>query len=203
MTDKPSYLGLLNAIANAEGDAFKYFTAWAGATDDAEVEQVVRTVAIREGEHALSFEKRIRELGFALRRREDPNFETKMATLSRRDVSDLEKFRCLGFRPGEQREDPFGKFLEDPTMDIGTSALMGRYVGEERDSTRLLMGCVNALAAAEGRREGNGRDGRPTLDDVCAEIGELKAAIAELQETVAALAPAPAKKGGKREAASH
>ena len=37
MADKPSYLGLLNAVANAESQAHAYLTAWADVTPDAEV----------------------------------------------------------------------------------------------------------------------------------------------------------------------
>ena len=35
MSDKPSYLGLLNAVSNAESQAECYLTAWAEVTPDA------------------------------------------------------------------------------------------------------------------------------------------------------------------------
>lgn len=200
MTDKPSYLGLLNSIANAERDAGHYFTAWADSTPDPEVEKVMRTVALREAEHGLAFEKRMNELGFGLRRREDPEFETRLATLSRTDISDIEKFACIGYQPGETRDDPFGRFLDDRSMDIGTSALMGRYIGEERDSGRLLAGCLAALCAAEARKTGNGHD-TVTLEAVCAEIGDIKATLADLAEAIAAIGGAPAKAAKAKRAA--
>jgi len=34
MTDKPSYIGLLNAVALAESNAHEYLTAWAEVTTD-------------------------------------------------------------------------------------------------------------------------------------------------------------------------
>ena len=64
MSDKPSYLGLLNAIAVAESRAHAYLTAWAGVTKSDEVRAVLLKVAAREGEHGMSFARRINELGY-------------------------------------------------------------------------------------------------------------------------------------------
>jgi hypothetical protein len=50
MSDKPSYLGLLNAIAVAEGRAHTYLTAWADTTKSDDVRAVLRRIAAREGE---------------------------------------------------------------------------------------------------------------------------------------------------------
>ena len=52
MSDKPSYLGLLNAVAIAEGRRTPTSTAWAEVTPSADVRSVLLTVAAREGEHA-------------------------------------------------------------------------------------------------------------------------------------------------------
>src|SRR5215472_33863 len=49
MSDKPSYLGLLNAVALAESSAHCYLREWAGVTDNPDVRQVLVTVAAREG----------------------------------------------------------------------------------------------------------------------------------------------------------
>ena len=49
MPDKPSYLGLLNAIANAESDAEGYLGAWADVTERDDVRQIIATVALRGG----------------------------------------------------------------------------------------------------------------------------------------------------------
>lgn len=54
MSNKPAYLGLLDAIAIGEGRAHIYLRAWAEKIDDPDVRRVIETVAIREGEHALA-----------------------------------------------------------------------------------------------------------------------------------------------------
>ena len=107
MADKPSYLGLLNNIALGEGRAYRYLRAWAEKTDDPDVRQVLETVAIREGEHSLAFEKRLCELGFALLEKPDPTFE-KTLDLVTSQKSDLEKFEGLGDRKRSRgRRGPF------------------------------------------------------------------------------------------------
>ncbi len=53
MADKPSYLGMLNAIYMAEQRGYEYLSAWADVTPDPDVRAVLRTVALREGEHAV------------------------------------------------------------------------------------------------------------------------------------------------------
>ena len=75
MSDKPSYLGLLNAIANGESQAECYLNVWAGTTPDDGVRQVISTVALREGEHGKAFAKRLCELGYTVLPREDPKFD--------------------------------------------------------------------------------------------------------------------------------
>ncbi|MDQ1386266.1 MAG: hypothetical protein QOG65_3645, partial [Actinomycetota bacterium] len=47
MSDKPSYLGLLNAIAVAEGHAHTYLIAWADTTKSDDVRAVLRRIAAR------------------------------------------------------------------------------------------------------------------------------------------------------------
>lgn len=154
MPEKPSYLGLLNAIALGEGRAHRYLRAWAEKTDDPEVEQVLQTVAIREGEHALAFEKRLCELGYSLRERPDPGFEKTLALVNS-DRSDLEKFEELGFARSESdADDLFSGIFKDKTIDIQTGELLGRYIAEERDSGRLLRGCYEELK----RRTASPRD---------------------------------------------
>lgn len=144
MSDKPSYLGLLNAIAIGEGRAHIYLRAWAAKIDDADVRRVIETVAIREGEHALAFEKRICELGYSLRKPADESLEKTLAIVTS-DRSDLEKFECLGLGGSGSGDDPFTKLFEDTTIDIQTGELLGRYIAEERDSGRLLRACYLAL----------------------------------------------------------
>src|SRR3984893_19321758 len=90
MSEKPTYLGLLNAIAVAETRAHCYLSAWAETTASDDVRAVLRTVAAREGEHGMSFAKRINELGFHVRTTDDPNFGKTM-TLVKSKRSDLQK----------------------------------------------------------------------------------------------------------------
>src|SRR6516164_2147260 len=78
MSDKPSYLGLLNAVALAESSAHCYLREWAAVTDNPDVRQVLVKVAAREGEHAMSFAKRINELGYELREKPDEGLEKKL-----------------------------------------------------------------------------------------------------------------------------
>src|ERR1700759_4537058 len=104
MTDKPSYLSLLNALSLGESNAYCYLSEWAGVTKDPEVRRVLLTVAAREGEHGLTFAKRINELGFELLTRPDENLE-KNLEIVRSDCSDLEKMEALGVGQGDTSED--------------------------------------------------------------------------------------------------
>ncbi len=179
MADKPSYLGLLNAISLGEGRAYKYLLAWADKTRDEDVEQVIRTVAIREGEHALAFEKRLCELGFSVREREDPNFEKTLELLSS-DKSDLEKFEALGYGgDAGERPDPFSRMFENTSIDIQTGELLGRYIAEERDSGRRLRACYEVLRERAGASDpGTGGDG---IDEA---LSKLDRAVGQLQSSV-------------------
>ena len=67
--------GLLNAIAVAEAQAHEYLIAWADVTPSPDVRQVLLTVAAREGEHGMSFAKRINELGYEVRCKDDSDLE--------------------------------------------------------------------------------------------------------------------------------
>ena len=150
MPNKPSYLGLLNAISNAETRAARYFNAWAALTQDPEVRFTVKLVAVREAEHGLAFEKRIMELGYTLLDRPDPKADEKLAFISNPAIGDLERLDHLGYcQP--RTEDPFGAFFEDKTIDIETGALLGRYVAEERDTIRRLTALADKLKARQAK----------------------------------------------------
>lgn len=151
MSTKPSYLGLLNAISNAETRAARYFQAWAGLADDPEVRFTVKLVAVREAEHGLAFEKRIMELGYTLLDRPDPKADEKLAFISNPALSDLERLDYLGYC-GPRGEDPFGAFFADTTIDIETGALIGRYVAEERDTIRRLTALADKLKARAAKK---------------------------------------------------
>lgn len=148
-TEKPRYLGLLNAIAVAESAAHRYLTEWAKVTDDPEVRQVLLTVAAREGEHGMSFARRINELGFAVREKDSARAENGL-DIARSDRSDLDKMEALGLQKLDTGSGPdlFDDIFKDHSIDIRTGELLGRYIAEERDSARLLRSCYECLRAA-------------------------------------------------------
>jgi rubrerythrin len=151
MSDKPSYLGLLNAIAVAESRAHTYLSAWLDRTADPAVRQVLATVAAREGEHGMSFAKRINELGYSVREKDDPGFEKRTA-IATSDRTDLEKMEALGLDRLDTgtKPDLFDDVFKDHSIDIATGELLGRYIAEERDSARLLRCCYEQLKARPG-----------------------------------------------------
>ncbi len=185
MSEKPRYLGLLNAIAIAEGHAETYLCAWAEVTPSDEVRHVLRTVAAREGEHASSFARRINELGYDVRPKDDDDLEKAMALVTS-NRSDLEKMKALKLHRLDSTDklDIFDDFFKDHTIDIQTGALLGRYIAEERDSGRMLRRCYEALklhtdtnepsapAASNGRLE--------------AKVDGLRRAVEELRQVVCA-----------------
>src|SRR5690349_1790227 len=193
MSDKPSYLGLLNAIAIAESAACEYLTAWADTTPSPDVRRVLLTVAAREGEHGMSFAKRINELGYEVRRKDDPNQEKTLA-LVRSDRSDLKKFEKLKLHQLDTGDQPdiFDGFFKDHSIDIRTGELLGRYIAEERDSARLFRSCYEQLVAAGNGAAGATSESTQSLD---AKVDTLCRAVEELRQIVVAQAmPAPTRK---------
>src|SRR3954451_23462672 len=149
VSDKPSYLGLLNAIALGESRAHAYLSEWIKVTGDPDVCAVLSTVAAREGEHGMAFAKRINELGYTVQERDDPDTAKRMA-IACSDRTDLEKMEKLGLGrldPGEGKPDFFDSVFTDHSIDIRTGELLGRYIAEERDSGRLLRCCYEELKA--------------------------------------------------------
>jgi rubrerythrin len=180
MSEKPSYLGLLNAISLAESRAHEYLTAWAGVTADPEVRAVLLKVAAREGEHGMSFAKRIDELGFELQVTEDPHFEEQMAIACSTECSDLEKAEALNllrFCTADGEPDVFDNFFRDHSIDIRTGELLGRYIAEERDTLRLFQVC-HAQLSAQGGSTAPADDRLASLEDkidtVCRAVEELR-----------------------------
>jgi hypothetical protein len=196
MSEKPKYLGLLNAISLGESAAHCYLTAWADVTPSDEVKAVLLKVAAREGEHGLSFAKRINELGYQLRRKDDPGFEKRMAIASSTKKSDLEKMEKLGFGQldSTDRPDFFDDIFKDHSIDIRTGELLGRYIAEERDSGRVLRDCYLQL------KEGGAGDGSPVraqIDALDSKVDALCAAVEQLAAAVSASA-APTNGSGAR-----
>jgi rubrerythrin len=154
VSDKPSYLGLLNAIANGEAEAERYLEAWIATTPRDDVRGVLSTVALREGEHAKAFAKRMCELGYSVIERPDSNAAKRLKVAASTKLTDREKFEKLGLgrrEPSDQGESPdiFSGMFRDRSIDIQTGALLGRYIAEERDTGRLFEACYAALVAED------------------------------------------------------
>jgi hypothetical protein len=195
MSEKPSYLGLLNAIAVAETQAHEYLTVWADATPSAEVRQVLLTVAAREGEHGMTFAKRINELGYEVRCNVDAAMQEKTLELVRSDRSDLKKFEKLKLHQLDSGDKPdiFDGFFKDHSIDIRTGELLGRYIAEERDSARLLRSCYEQLRAAANADDAP--DTSESLTSLDSKVDALCRAVDELRQIVVAQAmPAPTRK---------
>ncbi len=149
MSDKPSYLGLLNAIAVNEARAHQYLQVWIDKTTDPDVKAVLRTVAWREGEHGMSFAKRVNELGYELRDRDDLDLADRLEVAGS-DRTDLEKMEYFGQDRLDEVLGAFDTIFKDHTIDIQSGELLGRYVAEEFDTARLLRCCYDELKARQG-----------------------------------------------------
>ena len=160
MTDKPSYIGLLNAVALGERRAAVYLNCWAAVTTDDDVKAMLRTISLREAEHGLAFEKRLDELGFGLIDNDDPGQADKLAIASSTELSDREKLERLGLckRPTNGVADVFDTFFENKDLDPVTGGLLGRYIAEERDTGRRFAACHAALSAADGSASRTAKD---------------------------------------------
>lgn len=189
MSEKPSYLGLLNAIAVAETQAHEYLTEWIAVTDNPDVRKVLSTVAAREGEHGMTFAKRVDELGYSVRWKDDDGHDKRLS-IACSDRSDLEKMELLGLGRLDTGGTPdfFDSVFADHSIDITTGELLGRYIAEERDSARLLRSCHEALKAnahsAMTTRHGDTSAGEgrldvleAKLDAVCDTLGRLEASL--------------------------
>jgi rubrerythrin len=159
MSKKPSYLGLLNAVAVAERQAAEYLHCWAATTKRADVRKVLHTVALREEEHGLAFEKRIDELGYGIIDKPDATQAAKLKMAASKQLSDREKFELfrLGQRPSNGQRDVFDSFFANKDLDPQTGALLGRYIAEERDTGRKFAECYALLCAAEGKQGAKAR----------------------------------------------
>lgn len=178
MSAKPSYLGLLNAISLGESRADTYLRAWAERTPSDDVRNVLLTVAAREGEHGMSFAKRINELGFQVRDNDDGELDKAMAIVTS-DSSDLEKMKALKLHRLDTGDKPdiFDNLFHDHTIDIRTGELLGRYIAEERDSARLLRSCYEQLKQAQ-------RSSGDPVNDVADRLGTLEGKVDALCRSV-------------------
>jgi hypothetical protein len=149
---RPSYLGLLNAIAVAELRGSQNLTAWADVCTDPDVEQAIRKVAVREGEHSFTFARRVVELGYRVRHRENTEDEDRRFKISgATDMTDLEKFVALGYENDPDLDlEYMNAYFTDTTIDPVTGALLGRFICEERDSVRVLRQAYLDTRARQG-----------------------------------------------------
>lgn len=213
MSDKPSYLGLLNALSLGESAAHEYLNAWLAATRHDGVRATLQCVTAREGEHGLAFAKRINELGYTVKAKDDPGQAERMDIAASTTMTDLEKMEAFGLGRGGANDadnpDFFAKIFFDHTIDIQTGELLGRYISEERDSGRRLRACYETLLAEAGRSPRSTTAATPADDRIAAldaKIDAVCAVVTELRDLVSAQTVATsngsAKNGAKRKTAA-
>ena len=166
MSEKPSYLGLLNAVSVAETDAGQYLAAWAAVTPSKDVRAVINTIALRETEHGLAFAKRIDELGYRSSPRRTRRTPSGWPSPARPRCRTRRSSRPSGSAGARRtaRRDVFDTFFENKDLDPVTGGLLGRYVAEERDSGRKFAECyAPAVRRADAKlpsRTAQGRQGQ-------------------------------------------
>jgi rubrerythrin len=188
MTERPSYLPMLEAIANAERQGYEYYQAWYEHATDPDLKETMRVVANRELEHSVAFRKRIDELGFECQPAEVIDF-SKQIEIVTSDCSDWEKIQALELtdladKVADPKNDPFGKLFRDLTIDVQTGALLGRYIAEERDSGRMLAACASAMVAKYGADEEPAADDTDRLAAVEEKLDAICAAVTQLQASI-------------------
>lgn len=173
---KPSYIGVLNAIANGERGGHELFSEWSAATKDKRLKRTLDMVAIREMEHSWAFEKRLCELGFSLRPPKAGDarkaFEKQLKFLGS-DASDEKKFATFGIaeqKKGKRNNksnkkkdkkqmapatDQLLSILADRSIDPKTGELMGRFICEERDTGRELRKAYKKMQQRKSRASNN------------------------------------------------
>ena len=119
MTERPTYLPMLEAIANAERQGHEYYKAWYDHATDPDLKETMRIVATRELEHSLAFTKRIDELGFECQPAEILDF-SKQIEIVTSDCSDYEKLQALELtdladKILDPKNDPFRRLFNDLT----------------------------------------------------------------------------------------
>ena len=189
--EKPSYLGLLNAISLAESAAGVYLEAWANVTPNADLACTLRLVAARERSHGEVFCRRIAELGYSLRHRTDPRDAEQLAKLANPNISDLEKIPAAR----EEEADPFKEIrrrISEGEFDPMTANLMSWYIAEEKDSGRRLReayDCVRDMGRkGAGKTRAVASDG-PSADTE-AMMACMTAGFARLEKAIEKMAKA-------------
>jgi rubrerythrin len=187
-TEKPSYLGLLNAISLGESAAGVALEAWAKATPNEELACVLRLVAARETSHGDVFRRRLCELGYSLREKADPRAAEQLTKLADPNVSDLDKIP----RRREESADPFAEIrrrMAEGDFDPMTVNLMNWYIAEEKDSERRLREAYDAVRDS-GRRKADARRPDGPSADAAAIMACMTAGFARLEKAMEKLAKA-------------
>ena len=187
---KPSYLGLLNAISLAESAAGVYLEAWADVTPNEDLACTLRLVAARERSHGEVFCRRIAELGYTLRHKVDPRNAERLAKLADPNISDLEK---IGPRREESGDD-FGEIrrrMAEGDFDAMTVNLMNWYIAEEKDSARRLREAYDCVREMGGRKKASSAShGEGPSADAEAIMACMTAGFARLEKSMEKLAKA-------------
>ena len=155
MAKKPSYIGLLNAIANGERGGYALFNAWSTSTSDESLRPTLNMIAVREMEHSWAFEKRLTELGFSLRPTTNKALN-KQVKLLKSKASDEDKFASFGIgttaSTPRETDDALLQILADKSIDPQTGELMGRFISEERDTGRQLAKAFRAMKSRNQKK---------------------------------------------------
>jgi hypothetical protein len=173
----PTFLPLLNTIAVNECKGEILLNAWAEATNDESLAAALRFVAIREGEHAWAFTKRMCELGYPVS--EDDafqvfqDFDGLLECLSS-TASDQDKIRTFNAGLEGDGSDPFAAIFQDTSIDPQTGGLLGRYIAEERDSGRRLQVEYQRISATASSSPSELAELRACIEALRAEIQDLK-----------------------------
>ena len=206
MSEKPTFLGLLNSVSLAESAAHCYLEEWIAVTEHDGVRDTLQKVSVREGEHGKAFAKRINELGYNLKPKDDPGQAKRMEIAASCEMTDLEKMEAfgLGRLDSGDKPDVFDRFFADKTIDPTTGALLGRYIAEERDSGRLLKACYEQLCAEAGRApRSSSSAGDDRIAALDAKVDAVCGAVEELRDLITSrLAAEPSKNGSKSRAAA-
>lgn len=185
-TEKPSYLGLLNAISLGESAAGVALEAWARATPNEELASVLRLVAARETSHGEVFRRRLCELGYSLRPKSDPRAAEQLAKLADPNISDLDKIP----RRREEGPDPFAEIrrrMAEGDFDPMTVNLMNWYIAEEKDSEKRLRDAYEAVRGG-GRRKVDPQQSETPSADAQAIMECMTAGFARLEKAMEKLA---------------
>ncbi|HEY1752887.1 MAG TPA: hypothetical protein VGG29_16640 [Caulobacteraceae bacterium] len=192
--EKPAYLGLLNAISLAETEAGHYLTAWANATDDADLASTLRLVAARETSHGDLFCRRLCELGYDLRQKADPKAAARLARYANPKISDCEKVGPERAETGDTFADIRAN-IAGGVYDTMTCNMLQWYVNEEDDSGRRLRDAYDKVRAKAGMSAAPKANGHaaPSVEagpsaDAQAIMACMTAGFAKLEKTLEKLA---------------